>query len=265
MHGDCVDLDYRHALPQCRSGWDFGVHFPVVVSSGSTLRSPVLHASRRRDVAFRWFHRGRGSHGDHANYLVRVDITGATPLTGMGFGAQPGVRRRRAGTHDRPVNARAPGEVHREALRRQLCTGPLGRHRHVFVKRRGLVGAEGACATYLFEVLTDDGKVVGPCAICDGAGHKRPDRCTTSIPPHPTPREPAASTPSSRRWPHGDGGPVRAAVREAPPGGGPIVGAAGVGAAGVGAARGLQRGSTSIACSTLGFWQWVALYAVALA
>ena len=231
----------------------------MAVSSGAIFRSPFLHASRRHDVAFRWFHRGRGSHGDHANYLVRIDIAGATPLTGVGFGEQPGVRRRRAGTRDRPVNARAPGEVHCEALRRQLRTGPLGRHRHVFVKRRGLVGAEGGVCHIPCEVFTDDGKVAGPCATCDGAGHKRPDRCTTSIPPHPTPREPAASTPSSRRWPHGVDGPVRAAVREAPPGGGPIVGAAGVGTA-----HGLQQGSTSIACSTLGFWQWVALYAVAL-
>ena len=66
----------------------------VSVSLGSTFRSPFLHASRRNDVSLRWFRRSRGSHGDHANYLVRIDITGTTPLTGeedsahsQGYGA----------------------------------------------------------------------------------------------------------------------------------------------------------------------------------
>ena len=79
--------------------------FAVAVSSGSTFRSPFLHASRRHDVALRWFHRGRGSHG---NYLVRIDISGTTPLTveedsahSQGYGAGEQAHLIDQSTHER--------------------------------------------------------------------------------------------------------------------------------------------------------------------
>ena len=80
MRGDGSDLDYEPKEMESPLHWRQQV--ALAVNVGSQLRSVFLHCSRSLEVAYRWLDRGRRRRGDTQNYLVRIDITGMTPLTG---------------------------------------------------------------------------------------------------------------------------------------------------------------------------------------
>ena len=80
MRGDGSDLDYDPV--ELKSPLHLRQQVALAVNVGSQLRSTFLHCSRSLEVAYRWLDRGRRRRGAKQNYLVRIDITGMTPLTG---------------------------------------------------------------------------------------------------------------------------------------------------------------------------------------